>query len=125
MNYEDKKNKIKQELLRYCEINKISPGKILFKVEWLSGYDKTDPKIISLQEMIEDHESWNLSAYIGDDWIDQLAKTDESLNVYGPMGIEHIRYTRFHESYDIDDPIDKPMVEEQLRELHWSNFVDW
>ena len=53
-----------------------------FKVEWKEGYPKTKPKIVSFDELKQDH--WNLDAY-GENIIGDLAdlNVNQSLDVVG------------------------------------------
>lgn len=73
-------------------------NKIHFKVEWLEGYDKQKPIIITLAEILDselkDDKTWNMLEYVGSDWIDQMIKIkiNNHLNVYD--NLEHIRFTR-------------------------------
>tara|TARA_R100001086_G_C11631832_1_gene201901 strand:- start:107 stop:310 length:204 start_codon:yes stop_codon:yes gene_type:complete len=53
-----------------------------FKVEWKEGYPKTKPKIVSFDELKQDH--WNLDAY-GEDIIGDLfnLNVNDTLDVVG------------------------------------------
>ena len=53
-----------------------------FKVEWKEGYPETKPKIVSFDELKQDH--WNLDAY-GENIIGDLAdlNVNQSLEVVG------------------------------------------
>ena len=53
-----------------------------FKVEWKEGYPETKPKIVSFDELKQDH--WNLDAY-GENIIGDLAdlNVNQSLDVVG------------------------------------------
>ena len=75
-------------------------NKIHFKVEWLEGYDKQKPIIITLAEILDselkDDKTWNMLEYVGSDWIDQMIKIkiNNHLNVYDNFPGEHVRFTR-------------------------------
>ena len=53
-----------------------------FKVEWKEGYPETKPKIVSFDELQQDH--WNLDAY-GEDIIGDLfnLNVNDTLDVVG------------------------------------------
>jgi len=53
-----------------------------FKVEWKEGYPETKPKIVSFDELKQDH--WNLDAY-GEDIIGDLfnLNVNDTLDVVG------------------------------------------
>jgi hypothetical protein len=55
---------------------------VRFRVEWKEGYPKTKPKIVSFDELKQDH--WNLDAY-GENIIGDLAdlNVNQSLDVVG------------------------------------------
>jgi len=65
-----------------------------FKVTWLSGYGDNDGQtaIHSLKEL----ETWNLDAYMGDEWEKEFAMLNigEELLVGGPCGVEEVKYER-------------------------------
>ena len=72
-----------------------------FRVEWLNGYGDfaNDPSLTEEGVTLTKISEWNLSSYIGDDWLDEFKEIEagKSMNVYGP-GIgeftEHVRFTR-------------------------------
>ncbi len=68
-----------------------------FKVEWKEGYPKIKPKIVSLEELKQDH--WNLDAY-GENIIGNLAdlNVNQSLDVVGVF--ERATFTKIGRSYD-------------------------
>ena len=68
-----------------------------FKVEWKEGYPKIKPKIVSLEELKQDH--WNLDAY-GENIIGDLAdlNVNQSLDVVGIF--ERTTFTKIGRSYD-------------------------
>ena len=60
-----------------------------FKVEWKEGYPKTKPKIVSFDELKQDH--WNLDAY-GEDIIGDLfnLNVNDTLDVVGILKEQHL-----------------------------------
>jgi len=76
-------------------LNKIidNPDSILFRVEWIEGYDNTDLKIVSIDELNSD--DWNMSAYHGDSWISEFArlKVGSCIDSYGDG---HVKFTRIN-----------------------------
>ena len=82
-------------------------NKIHFKVEWLEGYGKQKPLIITLALLVNDElngdMTWNMKEYTGDNWIDQMKKIkiNNHLDVYG--NLEHIRFTRIIKVGEINE----------------------
>ena len=74
-------------------LNKIidNPDSILFRVEWIEGYDNTDPKIVSIDELNSD--DWDMTNYHGDSWISEFArlKVGSCIDSYGDG---HVKFTR-------------------------------
>ena len=68
-----------------------------FRVEWKEGYPKIKPKIVSLEELKQDH--WNLDAY-GENIIGDLAdlNVNQSLDVVGVF--ERTTVTNIGRSYE-------------------------
>ena len=72
-----------------------------FRVEWLNGYGDfaSDPNLTEDNATLAKINEWDLSAYVGDDWLDEFKALEvgKSINIYGP-GIgeftEHVRFTR-------------------------------
>jgi hypothetical protein len=65
-----------------------------FKVTWVQGY--CCPDGYSEEKTLKEILTWNLSAYLGDDYEEQFEniKLGETFTVSGPLGLEIVDYKR-------------------------------
>ena len=68
-----------------------------FKVEWKEGYPETKPKIVSFDELKQDH--WNLDAY-GENIIGDLADLNVNQSLDVVCVFERTTFTKIGRSYD-------------------------